>query len=91
MAAKRQIEEIRSDLIQMFGRSDAIVRALELKVRYYEIGREFHMVRKFSSYEKSLEYVCNEFYVSKSTAKRAIATFEAMVHDNGLTKDKTKT
>ena len=91
MSAKKQIEAIRRDLIELFGMDDAIIKAVELKVRYYEIGREFHMVRKFSSYEKSLEYVCNEFYVSKSTAKRAIATFEAMVHDNGLTKDKTKT
>ena len=91
MTAKKQIEAIRSDLIQMFGRSDAIVRALELKIRYYQIGREFQQVRKFNSYEKALQFVCNEFFVSKSTAKRAIQAYEAMVHDNGLTKDKTKT
>ena len=84
MSAKKQIQEIRSDLIQMFGRSDAIVKALELKIRYYQIGREFQQVRKFNSYEKALQFVCNEFFVSKSTAKRAIQAYEAMVQKNGL-------
>ena len=90
MAAKKQIEEIRRDLIELFGKDDALISALEIKIRYHQIGQEFYRARKFCTYEKALEYVCQEFFVSKSTAKRAIQAYKGMVREDGLTKDKTK-
>ena len=91
MAAKKQIEEIRRDLIELFGKDDALISALEIKIRYHQIGQEFYRLRKFCTYEKSLDYVCQEFFVSKSTAKRAIQAYKGMVHENGLKSIKQNT
>ena len=88
---RTKIEGLKRDLLAIFGRSDAIVKGLELKIRYHQIGHEFYKVRKFSSYEKALEYVCQEFFVSKSTAKRAIQAYEVMVHKDGLKSEEQKT
>ena len=71
-------------MIELFGMDDALINALEIKIRYHEIGKEFYRVRKFCSYDKALDYVCHEFFVSKSTAKRAIQAYKGMVHEVGL-------
>ena len=85
MAVKQQIETLKRDLIAIFGRDDAVTRALELKIHYLAIADAFQKVRKFQTFEISLQYVCQEFFISETTAKRAIRFAESIGHKNGLT------
>ena len=82
---KPKIEGLKRDLIAIFGRDDAVIRAMELKIHYLAIAEKFYKIRQFQSYEIALQYVCNEFFISETTAKRAIRFAESIGQQNGLT------
>jgi exopolyphosphatase/pppGpp-phosphohydrolase len=80
-----KIEAIRLDLIHLFGKDDAAVRAIELREKYLKVALDFEELRTTRTYEDSLYTVCERYKISESTAKRALKFAESLVHKNELT------
>ena len=78
------IQGIKSDLIRVFGEEDAICRAIELRIFYLDIAREFEKLRATESYETAIFTVCEQQNITESTLKRAISFKKTIVQNFGL-------
>lgn len=86
MKPTEKIEQLKSDLIDLFGENDSIIRAIEVKEQYLNIADTFHSYRdKGIKYEDAMYRTRELFHVSESTVKRSISFTESMVHENELT------
>ena len=80
MKVSEKISELKSDLIQLFGESDTLIRSIELKEKYVSIAEAFEENRNSGmKYENAILEVSEVFFVSERTVKRALKFHSSLV------------